>query len=205
MRLTLVRLIQLLNLLVFAAWHLLMSDRYGIAFMADNFLVSWSALTEGRPWTLLTSAFSHTSFFHLFINMYVLGGFGSTILSIFGKKRFLWFYLLAGICGSLAHSLVSAFLLHDPELPALGASGAIAGIVLLFSLLFPREKLLLLGFIPLSARWGALVVVGIDLYGLWTQMQGGGLPIGHGAHLGGALVGVIYYLMLKRRAKRAQW
>lgn len=168
--------------------------------MAENFLVSWSAILEGRVWTVITSAFSHNSLFHFLINMYVLGGFGRAILSVLGSKRFLWFYLIAGIGGSLAHSIVSAFILNEPALPALGASGAIAGIVLFFSLIFPQEKILLLGFIPLRAIWGAALVVGIDLYGLWAQAQGGGLPIGHGAHLGGAAIGGIYYLTLRRRA-----
>lgn len=186
---------------VFLAW--LVSIYQGTpTFMYENFLVSWKALTEGRAWVLVTSVFSHNAFFHIFINMYVLHSFGNVIAQILGEKRFLTFYFFAGINGSLIHALSSAFLLHSPELNALGASGAIAGIIVLFSLLFPRKKILILGIIPISAIWGALAFIAIDLWGLIAQSKGGGLPIGHGAHLGGALLGLIYYFILKLRHKR---
>ncbi len=115
----------------------------GPQFMLDNFLVSWESLTDGRFWTLLTSAFSHNMLFHIFINMFVLRGFGTLMSEVMGAKKFLIFYLLAGMSGSLLHSLVSNFWMNQPALPALGASGAIAGIILYFSLLFPEEKILL--------------------------------------------------------------
>lgn len=170
--------------------------------MAENFLVSWDALAEGRYWTLLTSVFSHNWFWHIFINMFVLNSFGSLLEEVLGRRRFLSFYLAAGVVSSLCHSLLSAFVLHQPEQAALGASGAIAGLVLVFSLIFPREKILLMGIIPLPAIWGALAFVALDLWGLSAQAQGGGLPIGHGAHLGGALTGVIYYIFFLRRRMR---
>ncbi len=114
-----------------------------------------------------------------------------------GRRRILLFYIFAGIIGNLLHAVTSYFLLDKPELPALGASGSVAGIILLFSLLFPKEKILFFGILPMPAIFGALAFVGFDLWGLYTQSQGGGLPIGHGAHLGGAFAGVIYFLWLR--------
>ena len=190
-----VNLIIAINILVFCLWYILPTE-----FMFYNFLVSYSGLVEGRYWTLITSVFSHNSFFHIFINMYVLLGFGQAMEMVMGTKRFVTFYLLAGILASLTHSLVSAYILHDPDLPALGASGAVAGLILLFSLLFPREKILLLGIIPLPAIFGALVFVGLDIWGLVSQAQGTSiLPIGHGAHLGGAFTGLIFYFFTRRK------
>lgn len=187
-----IKLILVLNLFVFLAWFF--SPDYGyVPFMVDNFTVSWLGLMEGRYWTLITSVFSHNAFFHFFINMYVLQGFGYALKNVLGRGNFLSFYLLAGVTGSFMHALLSAFFIHSPELPALGASGAIAGIILFFSLSFPRERLLLLGLIPIRAGWAAVLIVALDLWGLMAQSQGGGLPIGHGAHLGGALIGVIYF------------
>ncbi|MCB9091352.1 MAG: rhomboid family intramembrane serine protease [Halobacteriovoraceae bacterium] len=160
-------------------------------------MVSWYALEDGRFWTLLTSVFSHNQLFHLLINMLVLYSFAPFMIDVLGNRRFLFFYLTAGISGSFFHCLTSMALLHHPELPALGASGAIAGVILLFSLLFPKQRLLFFGIIPIRALWGALLFVGIDLWGLIAQSSGGGLPIGHGAHLGGALVGLLYFFRLK--------
>lgn len=170
--------------------------------MADNFLVSWNAIAEGRIWVLITSVFSHNLFLHFFINMYVLNSFGPFVERILGKRSFARFYMLAGVISSVGHAAVSSLILDAPELPALGASGAIAGVILLFSFLFPREKILLLGLIPLPALWGAILFIGIDIWGLVAQAEGGGFPIGHGAHLGGALTGIVYYFWLRAKKGR---
>jgi rhomboid-like protein len=189
-----------LNLMVFFLW--MISAFTYPEFMMKHFLVSWSGLLEGRVWTLVTSVFSHNLFFHIFINMYAFFGFGAVLETTLGHRRFLMFYLSAGMLASLMHCLVSQFILHEPTLPALGASGAVAGVVLLFSLLYPKEKILILGLIPVPAIMAAGLIVGIDLWGLFEQSKGGTLPIGHGAHLGGAFYGVIYFFFL--RAKRSK-
>ena len=184
----------LLNAGVFLMWLLLGQS----PFMIDNFLISWNALAAGRYWTVLTSAFSHIAFLHIFLNMYVLATFGSIVELTIGSARFLRFYLVAAVLSSISHAAVSALLLHKPELPALGASGAISGVVLVFCFLFPQARLFLFGIIPMPALVGALLFVGIDAVGLYAQTEGGGLPIGHGAHLGGALTGLLYYLFFLR-------
>lgn len=189
-----------LNILVFMMWS--SGGESQLEFMQNNFAVSWDALLAGRFWVLLSSVFSHEMLFHLFLNMYVLNGFGGAVESILGKTRYLTFYLLAGIFSSFSHAAVSAFLLGRPDLPAVGASGAIAGILILFCLLFPKEKLLLFGVIPLPALWGALAFVGLDVWGLISQAEGGGLPIGHGAHLGGAFCGLVGYFILRNKIQR---
>jgi membrane associated rhomboid family serine protease len=97
---------------------------------------------------------------------------------------------------------VSAFLLGQPDLPALGASGAISGVVILFSLMIPQARILLLGIIPMPAIVGALLFVGLDIIGLVAQTEGGGLPIGHGAHLSGALAGAVTYLLFANQLRR---
>ncbi len=194
-----VPLIIVLNILVAVLWH---SHFVSASFMEDHFLASWSALQEGRYWVLLGSAFSHTAFWHIFLNMFVLQSFGSILEIVLGGRRFVIFYLIAGILGSLGHCLASNYLLHSPDLPALGASGAIAGVILVFSLLFPKEKILILGLIPIPAIWGALAFIGMDLWGLLAQWEGGGLPIGHGAHLGGAATGIVYYFFFLRNFRK---
>ena len=147
----------------------------------------------------MTSEFSHIWFVHIFLNMLVLSSFGPIVEQTIGSGRFLRFYLLAAVVSSLSHAVVSAFLLHQPGLPALGASGAISGVVLLFAFLYPRARILAFGLIPLPALVGALAFVGLDIVGLIAQTEGGGLPIGHGAHLGGAATGLLYYLFAIRR------
>lgn len=183
-----------INTAVFVLWLSLGES----PFMVENFLISADAVSAGRSWTLLTSAFSHILFIHFLLNMYVLATFGPIVEHTIGSARFLSFYLVAAIMSSLAHAAVSTFLMDKPELPALGASGAISGVILLFSFLYREARILLFGFIPMPALLGAAAFVGIDLAGLAWQSSGGGLPIGHGAHLGGALTGTLYYLLVIR-------
>jgi rhomboid-like protein len=195
-----VALILWLNILVFVLWHI--PSEPLTAFMIQHFLVSWNSVAEGRVWTLLGSEFSHVEFWHLFLNMFVLNSFGRFLEAVLGARRFLRFYLSAAIVASLGHCLVSAFLLGAPDQPAVGASGAISGLILVFALLFPRERILLFGFVPVPAIFGALFAVGLDIWGLVAQARGGGLPIGHGAHLGGAVAGFVYYWFFLRRKRR---
>lgn len=189
------RFLVVTNIAIYLLWIILGDDS---PHMTENFLVSWSGVMDGRLWTLLTTVFSHSLFLHLFINMYVLLGFGSVLESFLGWRLFLKFYLTAGLAGSLGHIFACKWLLDSPDLPALGASGAVSGVVALFALLFPREKILLLGFIPLPAIFGLLLVLSLDLWGLFEQATGHGLPIGHGAHLGGAFFGIFCYLFYFR-------
>jgi membrane associated rhomboid family serine protease len=185
-----------LNLVVYFFWT--RCDLTEDSFMVRNFLISWNGLAEGRVWTLISSVFSHNMLWHLLINMFVLWSFGSIIETVLGTRFFLKFYCFAGVVSSLGHAAVSNWVIRSPELPALGASGAIAGLVLLFALLFPKQKILLLGLIPVPALFGALGLVALDLWGLTAQARGGGLPIGHGAHLGGALAGALTYFIVLR-------
>lgn len=197
--LPLVPVIIALNVAVYVSWFLRLDGALNPEFMQQNFTVSWDLVAEGRYWTLLTAVFSHTMIWHIFLNMMVLRSFGTLLEQVLGSWRFLKFYLTAGVCGSLVHILVSKFILNEPEMGAVGASGAISGLVLVFALLFPREKILLFAVIPVPALVGALGLMGLDVWGLVSQAEGGGLPIGHGAHLGGALAGILYYFVTLRK------
>lgn len=196
-------IILLLNLLVYLGWTFA-SSRDSQYFMMANFLVSFESVINGRFWTLFTSVFSHATFFHLLFNMMALTSFSRIMINVLGSFHYSVFYMLAGVAGSVVHVLTSTFLMGDPYMKALGASGAVSGIILLFSLLFPKEKLLIMGIIPIRALWGAVFLMALDVWGLITQTRGGGLPIGHGAHLGGAMIGILYFLIIKiRRARNA--
>jgi len=190
-----------INVLVFLAWQAASVLPNLENFMVVNFLVSTSRLTHGYVWTLLTAAFSHNELWHLAINMFVLWSFGTLLERLWGTRTFVLFYLAAAVFSSLSHCLVSSVLLGDNNIAALGASGAISGLLLAYALYFPHHKILLFGIIPIPALAGVLGFVGIDLWGLVAQSRGGGLPIGHGAHLGGALAGAVMYFFWLRRTR----
>ncbi len=183
-----------LNVVVWLAWKHGHHLQVGIPeLLLDNFLVSLSSLEEGRWWTLLTSAFSHAMGLHLMVNMIVLKSFGQPLEQAWGSRRFVGFYLCAAVASSAAHASLSYFGWED--IPALGASGAIAGVLMCFAFLYPQRLLLFFMVVPVPAWLAVTAFVGLDIWGLIEQRSGGGLPIGHGAHLGGALFGLLWSLL----------
>ncbi len=196
-----VPVIIVLNVLVYIAWQVAIQHGARSAlmqFMRSNFVVSSLHLEAGRWWTLLLAEFSHYELWHIAINMFVLWSFGSLLERLWGRRLFTGFYLIAAVVASLSHCLVSSVLLGSAAISAVGASGAVSGLLLAYALLFPRQKILLFGIIPLPSLVAAGLFVGLDLWGLFAQTRGGGLPIGHGAHLGGALAGAVMWAAVLR-------
>jgi hypothetical protein len=116
---------------------------------------------------------------------------------------FVGFYLVAAVVASVTHCAVSTLYLGNDNISALGASGAISALLIVFALYFPHQKILLFFAIPIPALFAALAFIGLDVWGLVAQGHGGGLPIGHGAHLGGALAGAVMYFAYLRSAHPA--
>jgi len=187
-----------LNVLVFLVWQAASYSPRLFEFMTENFLVSTTHILHLHVWTLVTAAFSHSELWHLAINMFVLWSFGTVLEHLWGTRVFVLVYLAAAVVASVSHCAVSSFLLGRDDIPALGASGAVSGLLLAYALHFPRHRILLFGIVPVPALAGVLAFVGLDLWGLIAQGRGGGLPIGHGAHLGGALAGALIYFLYLR-------
>jgi len=189
-----------LNVIVFLAWQATPMVAGLFEYMTANFLVSTSHILHWHVWTLITAAFSHNELWHLAINMFVLWSFGTVLEHLWGTRVFVLFYLAAAVIASVSHCAVSSFLMGRDDILALGASGAVSGLLLAYALHFPRHRILLFGIVPVPALAGVLAFVGLDLWGLIAQGRGGGLPIGHGAHLGGALAGALIYFLYLREA-----
>ena len=115
--------------------------------------------------TLLTSMFLHGSWMHVIGNMWYLWIFGDNVEDRVGHGRFIVFYLLCGIVAALGQVLI------DPgsRLPTIGASGAIAGVMGAYFVLYPRSRVLTL--IPLVIFWEVIELPAIMLLGFWFLMQ----------------------------------
>lgn len=183
-----------INLVVFVLWQLAKESESIALFMIDNFLVSWTGMMDGRVWTLVTSAYSHMDLMHVLVNMFVLWSFGTALERLWGRRTFIQFYLICSVVGSLAHAVASAWIIGAPEIPALGASGAVCGLLMAFALHFPKSRILLFGIVPIPALVGVIGLVAFDAWGLINQSNGGGFGIGHAAHLGGGLAGGLFWL-----------
>ncbi|MBI1422551.1 MAG: rhomboid family intramembrane serine protease [Gammaproteobacteria bacterium] len=154
--------------------------------------------------TIFTSMFMHGGWLHLLGNMLFLWIFGNNVEDRLGHTRYLVFYLLCGVIAVLANALPNI----KSTVPMIGASGAIAGILGAYLVLFPRARVLVI--IPIflfitSVWWPAWVVLAIwfalqILSSLLTESGRGGIAFG--AHIGGFLAGMVLILFFTGGRRR---
>ncbi len=147
-----------------------------------------------KPYQLVTHMFAHGGFLHIAFNMYALWMFGSVLERIWAAKKFLIFYL---VCG-LAAGLTQMFFVSNGA--AVGASGAIMGLLAAFAYTFPNTEFYILPIpFPIKAKYMAAIYAAIDLFG---GFSGGGDGIAHFAHLGGLVMGFILALIWNKTDKK---
>jgi membrane associated rhomboid family serine protease len=156
-------------------------------------------------WRLITAGFMHAAAWvpyansgvmHIAFNMFGLWMFGRFVEQRYGAKEFLRFYLLAIIVSSLIFA-VSYYFLELPEgipvVRAVGASGGVVAVVILYCFLYPKTKLLMMMIIPVDAWIAGLIYVGYDIYLGVQSSAGGSTGIAWQAHLGGAAFAALYF------------
>jgi membrane associated rhomboid family serine protease len=197
--------------IVYALQHLLLSREGAIhviyalgvipALVTGHATADFTSLPPDL--TVFTSMFVHGGFWHLAGNMLYLWIFGNNIEDAMGHVKFAIFYVLCGVAA------VAAQVLPNPasEIPMVGASGAISGVLGAYMLLYPRAKVLLgvpIGFLIVGlGRWPAIWVLVawfvmqlvMGLFSM-TSTPGG---VAFGAHLGGFVVGCLLVTLFKRR------
>ncbi|HJY88397.1 MAG TPA: rhomboid family intramembrane serine protease [Candidatus Acidoferrales bacterium] len=152
------------------------------------------AVLHGFIWQLFTYLFLHGSLLHLLLNMFVLWMFGRDLELYWGRRRFYVYYFLTGIGAGIINVAVKG-LLYSPssralEIPTIGASGAIYGILLAAAMVFPDRQILLIPF-PVTLPMRAYVAV-IGAIEFFATLGATGDNISHISHLGGMLVGYLY-------------
>ena len=179
------------------------------------FLQVWGIVPAAFiPSTLVTAMFLHGSWSHVIGNMWYLWIFGDNVEDRLGHGRFVVFYLLCGIAAAFGQIVL------DPEstLPMIGASGAIAGVMGAYFVLYPQSRVLTL--IPLIIFWEIIELPAIMLLGFWFLMQlfsAGAIAVtastggaGSGgvasmAHVAGFVVGMIAVFVFRRRQRPETW
>lgn len=149
-------------------------------------------------WTFLTSMFMHANLFHLFVNMLSLMFSGNFIEKVIGRVRFILFYLFAGLFSGLFFVITSWLFNFDLNSYAVGASGALFGLVGLLMILTPNLPVYIMAIpIPIKMKFAAPVM----LLSLWLISYLGEIPIGNTAHFGGLIAGIFYGFYLKKKYK----
>lgn len=210
-----------INALFFLATELLFRDvgEFGL----QGIFGLWPINHENfRPYQIFTHMFTHAGLGHIFFNMFSLWMFGRMLENIWGPKKFLLFYLVCGIGSAVAHMTMAYFqyqpiqealelakaagqteyvdLILSQPMYAVGASGAVMGVLVGFAYLFPNTELMLLfPPIPIKAKWLIIGLVAFDLFGGLGKTSDG---IAHWAHLGGAAMGFILVYIWNKTNKK---
>ena len=165
-----------------------------------------------RPSTLISSMFLHGSWSHVIGNMWYLWIFGDNVEDRMGHGRFIVFYLLCGVGAALGHVFVEP----SSFVPTIGASGAIAGVMGAYFVLYPHSKVLTL--IPLIIFWDVIELPAIMLLGFWFLMQlfsagaiavtanaanSGGIAFV--AHVAGFVLGAAAVFVFRKRQPPVEW
>lgn len=184
-----------INVAVFVAWQLVRDSPLLLTLFDDHLVVSVEAIAHFRVWTLLTSTFSHVDAGHLIFNMLGLYVFGRDVAHALGTRKLLNLYLLGGIAASVGHVLYSVA--TGDLTGALGASGSVMAIAVMFGALFPDRTLLVNFFIPMRASVAVGLYILLDLVGAFG---GASSNVAHAAHLGGAAYGLaLWWFRVRRR------
>jgi membrane associated rhomboid family serine protease len=162
------------------------------------------------PWwaTLFTSMFVHGGWLHIIFNMLYLWVFGSRVEDAMTRSRFVAFYVVCGMLATTAQVLLAP----DSDVPLIGASGAIAGVLGAYLVLFPRARVLTV--VPLIVVFPVFEVPAWVFLVIWFVLQGvgGAQSFGSGqagvaffAHLGGFVAGtLLVFLFARRRPARTR-
>lgn len=220
-----VKTLLILNVIMFFGTSMLSKE------MSDTLSLFYPVSSSFQPFQLVTHMFMHGSISHLFFNMFALFMFGTALESLWGPKKFLFYYFFTGFGAVALHLLVKFILINNLEpvsidayqsmlsegrgvilsgqnyvgklgafngiinVPALGASGAVFGLLAGYGMKFPNTVLhLMLPPISLKAKYFVLIYAGVELFLGISGTQSG---VAHFAHLGGALFGylIIQYWM----------
>ncbi|HLG59696.1 MAG TPA: rhomboid family intramembrane serine protease [Vicinamibacterales bacterium] len=183
--------------------------------LVNELVFDFGLVPAGFSWAnVLTSMFLHGGFLHVAGNMLYLWIFGDNVEDRMGHGRFLAFYLLCGTAAALAQTMM----VPDSPVPMVGASGAIAGVMGAYFVLYPRSRIVTL--LPIFIFWQIIEVPAILFLGIWFLMQllsgvgsiataTGGEPAGgvaFWAHVAGFAAGLLGVFVFQQRAReRVEW
>jgi membrane associated rhomboid family serine protease len=173
----------IINILFFFAELLLGGSGGFVAELIANLTLFPIESGFFQPYQLISYMFLHAGFSHLLLNMFGLWMFGSLMENLWGPKRFLIFYVVCGLAAGIAQLLLG-------NGPAVGASGAIMGLLVAYGYTFPNTQLFVFPIpFPIKAKWAVIGILALDIFGGLSNSPADN--IAHFAHLGGAVIGFI--------------
>jgi membrane associated rhomboid family serine protease len=175
-------LVYLFLLLVKGKIYAPLGESYADVLVALLGISPQAVMKDWALWQPITYLFVHREFFHLVLNMLALWWFGADVEAAWGGKKFLRYYLFTGA----GAGLVSVFF----NIPTIGASGAIYGLLLAYGMLFPDRILYLYFVVPVKAKYCVVLFGVVELLAI---LGGGSGGVNNIAHLSGLLFGFAWF------------
>lgn len=148
-----------------------------------------------KPWQLITYMFMHGGWAHIFFNMFTLYMFGPQLEEVWGSKRFFNFYMICGVMAGVAQLALGG------NGYAVGASGAIMGVMAAFAYLFPNVSVYMMFIpIPVKVKYVIPALMALDIFGAFNPSAGDN--VAHWAHLGGALCGLLLVIFWNKNNRK---
>jgi membrane associated rhomboid family serine protease len=166
-----------------------------------NYIALWGVQTGlFKPYQLFTYMFAHGNFMHILFNMLMLAMCGPMLEEYWGQKKFLFFYLAAGIGAGIFNFLMDSFFGIGSFSSMIGASGAVYGVLTAFGITFANMEMRLL-FLPVSFKAKYLVLVLGSLAIISGFRDAPGDDTAHFAHLGGIVVAIVLILFWRSQGR----
>ncbi len=174
-----------------------------IPWLTDTASLVPTQALSGMIWQFFTYMWLHADFMHIFINMFILAIFGFVVEARLGWKWFLILYTLSGLGAAGLHIALTGI----SDIPMLGASGAVFGIITAFGLLFPTQIIIMFPGIPMPAIAAVFVFAAIEVFFGISGLEPG---VANWGHLGGIATGMVFVMVwkryeVKRRRLRFVW
>lgn len=152
---------------------------------------------QGWIWQFFTYSFLHSGIFHILFNMLILWSLGSELESRWGAQTFIAYYFVCALGAALLYGAISLVGLgFRLEIPLIGASGAIYGLLLAYGILFGDRVMYFFMVFPMPAKYFVMILGAVEFI---SSISSGGDGVAHTAHLGGMLTGFLFL------AGMAQW
>ncbi len=180
--------IHIVTIIIIAANVLISMKGFNDFSFFEKYKFNIAGIRRGEQVRMFSSAFLHGDYMHLFFNMLTLYFFADVVIFNFGVPKFLIIYVVSLIVGNFL-----SFYLHKDEYhySAVGASGAVMGIIYSAILLYPEGKLYLFYALPIPAWVFGLGYLMYSIYGMKARLGN----IGHDAHFGGAVAGYLLTIL----------
>lgn len=168
-----------------------------VPVLQDWLALDRKAITRGQIWRLATYDLLHDTSdaqvpWHLIMNMCLLYILGGRVADIHSEREFLFFYVTSAVLSGLFYLLWGV--VTNENHPAIGASGAVSAVLVIYAMRWPNVTWTLYFVIPVTARWLAIIYAGLDVYPMLKQLGGSRdySGVAHSAHIGGMLFGFCY-------------